>query len=297
VSNTVYEIVTERVIKQLEQGNVPWRKPWSAAWAPKNAVSRRDYHGVNYVLLSCDVRRWECPYFATKKQVYEDLDGKIQSDQWKHSQIVTFWKLVNLTEEDEATGEETPTGKRVPFLRYYRVWNLAQTEGISWTVEESAPVNPIVACDRVVEGYNDAPRIAHDGGNEASYRKLSDSVHMPPRDAFFGSEEYYATLFHELVHSTGHGSRLDRDMTGGKYSKAYAREELCAEMGAALLLGTAGIMEDPLLQNSGAYLRSWISALTEDPRCVTIAAGKAQKAADWVLGEREEITEPVRKAA
>ena len=167
------------------------------------------------------------------------------------------------------------------------MWNLSQTEGISWTVPNETPVDPIAECDRVVQEYREGPSIAHDGGNRAYYNTLGDSVHMPPRDAFFSSEEYYGTLFHELVHSTGHRSRLDRDMSGGQCSKPYAREELCAEMGAALLLGSAGIMEDPLHKNSAAYLRSWMQNLKEDPRCVAVACGKAQKAADWVLGRVE----------
>ena len=297
MSNRVYEIVTERIIKELEQGNVPWRKPWSAAWAPKNAVSRRDYHGINYALLSCEVGRQECPYFATKRQIYEVLGGRIRDDQWKEGEIVTFWKVMQGGKKDEETGETVPTGKRFPLLRYYRVWNLAQTEGIPWTVDESPPVDPIAECDRIVDGFEGRPGISHDGGNRAYYSEMLDEVHMPPRDAFFGSPAYYATLFHELGHSTGHRSRLDREMSGGKYSKPYAREELCAEMTAALLLGSAGFLEDPLVENTGAYLRSWIAALTDDPRCVTVAAGRAQKAADWILGKREEAGEELPKAA
>jgi len=208
MSDKVYEIVTERIIRELETGNVPWRKPWSAVWAPKNAVSKRNYHGINYVLLSGEVSRQECPYFATKKQIYENLGGRIKDDHWKRSQIVTFWKILEAVSEDEETGERTGKADRFPLLRYYRVWNLAQTEGISWAVQESQPVDPIAECDRIVQDYREGPRIAHDGGNEAFYRVEADSVHMPPRNAFFGSEEYYGTLFHELAHSTGHRSRF-----------------------------------------------------------------------------------------
>ena len=111
MSNTGYEIVTERIIKELEKGNVPWRKPWSAAWAPKNAVSKRDYHGINYALLSCEVGRQECPYFATKRQIYKELGGKIKDDQWKQSQLVTFWKIME-TAPDGEDAEELGTQGR-----------------------------------------------------------------------------------------------------------------------------------------------------------------------------------------
>lgn len=287
-TSSVYEIVTERIIKELEQGHAPWRKPWSAAWAPKNFVSHHDYRGINHVLLSSEVGRRECPYFATKRQI-DKLGGRIQSDQWKKSNIVTWWSLLKRSETEGEKG-----GKAFPILRYYRVWNLSQVDGVEWSVPDETPIDPIEECEAVVTQYDGKPDIHYDGGNEAFYRSALDSVHMPIRDAFFSSEEYYATLFHELVHSTGHSSRLKREMKGGKYSKPYAREELCAEMGSALLLGVAGIEEDPLRKNSAAYLRGWIDALTDDPRCVAVACGKAQKAADWILGKREA---DVREAA
>jgi len=295
MSNKVYEIVTERIIQELEAGNVPWRKPWSAAWAPKNGFSRHDYRGINYALLSCEVDRHECPYFATKKQIYQ-AGGKIKDGAWKHSSLVTFWKLFGITKTDDKTGEEKPTGKRFPFLRYYRVWNLRQTEGIPWAVAEETPVDPIAECESITESYGDGPTISHDGGNEATYLSALDRVSMPIRHAFTSSEAYYGTLFHELIHSTGHKSRLNREMSGGKYSKAYAREELTAEMGSALLLGAAGILENPLVENSAAYLRGWIENLKNDPRCLAVACGKAQKAADWIRGKREAI-EPQEQIA
>jgi antirestriction protein ArdC len=286
MSKNVYEIVTERIIQELENGTAPWRKPWSSAWSPKNFVSAKPYRGINYALLSSEVGRQECPYFATKKQTFQ-RGGRIKSGQWKHYSIVTFWKLVVVAGGDDVTGEDDTSRRTIPLLRYYKVWNLQQTEGISWSVPEETHIDPIESCEAVVTDYEDGPEIHANGVDQAYYRSGTDSVHLPCRNAFNSGEAYYGTLFHELIHSTGHKSRLDRGMSGGHHSKAYSREELCAEMGAALLLGSAGIVQDPIMENSGAYLRSWIQNLTEDPKCLAVACSRAQKAADWVLGKRE----------
>ena len=130
----------------------------------------------------------------------------------------------------------------------------------------------------------------HHGGSRACYQPSNDEVHMPDRERFDSSEEYYSTLFHELVHSTGHASRLGRTGITETIvfgSRTYSKEELIAEMGATFLCGHTGI-ENAVIDNSASYLASWLGRLRNDSRLVVQAAAQSQKAVDYVLDQREE---------
>lgn len=272
---SIYEIVTEQVIKQLESGTAPWRKPWNTP-APCNLVSQKPYRGINTFLLAS--QGMPSRYWLTFHQAAK-LGGHIRKGE--HSSLVVFWSI----------GEEkinARTGKlSKPFLlRYYRVFNLSQTEGIAHKLglaEASAqPVPDIEACDRIVADMPNRPTIENAGA--AWYRPSTDTVGIPPKQIFNGPEAYYSTLFHELTHSTGHASRIGREgiehlNTFG--SESYSREELIAEMGAAMLCGVTGIAP-AVLDNSAAYLKSWITALRGDSRLLVTAASAAQKAADYI---------------
>jgi antirestriction protein ArdC len=177
---------------------------------------------------------------------------------------------------------ETENRKSI-LLRYYTVFNLEQCEGIE-SPEPVAAVNPIEQCESILERMPNPPRIEQDA--QACYRPSIDTVGMPARAAFHSAEEYYSTLFHELTHSTGHPSRVGREgiMTHNPFgSDPYSKEELVAEMGAAMLCGVAGI-ESRTLGNSAAYLQAWINKLKSDSRLIVSAASQAQKAADYILG-------------
>jgi antirestriction protein ArdC len=272
----VYTIVTEQIVKQLEQGNVPWRRPWLSQ-APCNLISQKPYRGINTFLLSA--AGFPSPYFLTYAQAAK-LGGHVR--QGEHGHIVVFFNV----------GEEKlnpKTGKlSKPFLlRYYRVFNLSQTDGIQdkLGITDHAPVPDIEACESLVASMPHAPQFAL--SDKAAYSPSRDTVLMPSKSVFNSSEGYYATLFHELTHSTGHASRLNRDgitETAGFGSDVYSREELVAEMGAAMLAGVTGI-SPMVLENSAAYIRSWLSVLKSDSRLLVQAASQAQKAADFIRGE------------
>ena len=173
--------------------------------------------------------------------------------------------------------------------RYFTVFNTEQCEGLRvelFQPADSQPqVEPIAACEQVVSGWAGKPVIQH-GGDCASYSKLVDVIQMPERTWFDSVEEYYSTLYHELVHSTGHPTRLNRStlMDFERFGdESYSREELVAEMGAAFLCGFAGV-ENRTINNSSSYLRSWLDVLKADSRLVMIAASQAQKAVDVILG-------------
>ena len=276
----VYQIITERIVKQLESGTVPWRKPWSAGSQPQNLVSRRAYRGINVFLLGCQT--FESPYWLTFRQAQE-LKGHVRKGE--RATPVVFWKI--LEKDDAKTGEKDS----IPLLRYYSVFNAAQCELPAGTVPPNEvvthPVNPIDECENVVTAMPQRPEIQH-SGDAAFYRPATDTVTMPPRNRFSWSAEYYSTLFHELAHATGHPSRLNR--TGitelAAFGTAtYSKEELVAEMTAAFLCGFCRI-EQTTLTNSAAYIAGWLRRLQNDNRLVVHAAAAAQKAADFILGRK-----------
>lgn len=281
MSKTVYRIVADRLIAELDKGVIPWRKPWSPINAPQNYISRRPYHGVNRVLLSRETDRTGCPYFATLKQI-RSCGGRVLDSEFRNPSIVTFWRWIEV--KDEITEEK----KIVPFLRYFRVWNLTQTEGIEWSPPEVRQINPIPECETIVARYADegGPIITHDGYDNGWYNPHNDSIHLPTRESFEGDLFYFSTLFHECAHSTGHPSRLNRIVTTNMRSTAYAKEELIAEMTAAMLLGSAGFLENAPIKRSASYFKFWIDLLKDDPRCVVWACSQAEKAADWIVGKR-----------
>ena len=308
---TVYERVTEKITELLEQGVVPWQKPWHAkVGPPRNGVSGRYYRGLNVFMLSH--AGFDSPWWFSPKQV-NDLGGHIRKGEktsWVH-----FWKpwfpkgepadpLEVETDEVEISTRRRP----VLIIRAYRVVNCAQCDG-PWIDKFIAkhPVeglvkndnDPIAACEDVVANMPQRPAIRY-GGDQAFFRQWTDTVHMPRRTAFTSSEAFYGALFHELTHATGHRDRLNRKtLTDGTPfgSPTYSREELVAEMGAAFLCATAGIA-DPTIQNSAAYISGWLKFLRSDPRALITAGAQAQKAADYVLGVAgiEQVEAPAQLA-
>ncbi|WP_027365101.1 ArdC family protein [Desulfotruncus alcoholivorax] len=275
---TVYQIVTNEIIKKLEAGTIPWRKPWRDPGAV-NWKTQKPYRGINAILL-------DPGEYLTFKQVQE-AGGKVKKGAKSH--IVVFWKW--LETENKETGEL----EKIPFLRYYRVFELSQTEGLKSRRKDTEVFNhnPIEAAEKIIEGYQSRPLITFAPG-KAFYSPITDSISVPALSDYQKPEEYYSTLFHEAIHSTGHKTRLNRATLtemAAFGSETYSKEELVAEIGAAMLCGTAGI-ENKTLENSAAYIQSWLRVLKKDSRMVVLAAGQAQKAADYILGYRELEQEP-----
>ena len=277
----VYQIVTEQIIR-LEQGVAPWRKPWRTD-LPVNLVSGKPYRGLNVFLLGS--QGYGSRYWLTFNQAAK-LGGHIRKGE--RSSLVTFWHIGEEKIIRDADGNER---KSKPFLlRYYRVFNIEQTEGIAdelGLTGASPRVANLDQCEAIASGMPNPPR--REQSSRAWYRPSTDTVGMPSRSLFSSVEEYYSTLFHELTHSTGHASRLGREgieqlNTFG--SESYSKEELVAEMGAAMLSGLMGLAPKTL-ENSAAYLQTWLSVLKSDSRMVVTAASAAQKAVDYILGKAQ----------
>jgi antirestriction protein ArdC len=277
----VHEIITEKIVAKLEEGTIPWRKPWdaSADW-PCNLISKKPYRGINPLLLGMESRSTQ--YWLTFNQA-KKIGASVRKGE--HSTVIIFWTW--LEPKSAKTEEEKQAGK-IPMLRYYRVFNADQCENIPdkyIPAPEARPDIPTIErCENLVAAVPNPPAIDHTGGNRAYYRPSTDTISLPERNQFHTPEAYYATLFHELTHSTGAETRLNRKDFGTAFfgDEAYSKEELVAEMGAAFLCAETGI-EQPIIDNSAAYIASWLKALKNDKRLVVTAAAQAQKAYDYCL--------------
>lgn len=274
---SVYEIITGQILAELERGEVPWRKPWGTL-PPANLITKKPYRGINLFLLG--FAGYGSQYWLTFNQA-KQLGGNVRRGE--HGTKIVFWKFD--THETEVDGEIEE--RKFAFLRYYTVFNLEQTEGLK-ALLDLPPAFPIESAESIARGMPNPPAFEQDF--RAAYIPSRDTVAMPSRTAFDTQEEYYSTLFHELTHATGHAKRLARegfDTPQQFGSESYSREELIAEMGAAMLCGIAGIQQ-ATISNSAAYLQSWIRRLKADSRLVVSAASAAQKAADYIRGESKD---------
>jgi antirestriction protein ArdC len=272
---SVYEIVTSRILAELERGEIPWRKPWRTL-PPANLISKKPYRGINVFLLA--LAGYGSQYWLTFNQA-KQLGGNVRKGE--HGTKIIFWKFDKFETE---TAEGETESRQSAFLRYYTVFNLEQTEGLK-ALLALPPAFPIESAEEIVKGMPNSPAFEQDA--QAAYIPSRDTVTMPSRTAFESPAEFYSTLFHELTHATGHGKRLAREGFDSPQkfgSESYSREELIAEMGSAMLCGIAGI-EQATIRNSAAYLQSWIKRLKADSRLVVSAASAAQKAADYIRGE------------
>jgi antirestriction protein ArdC len=273
----VYQIVTDRIIGMLEDGVVPWNKPWATgSEAPMNLVSKKAYRGVNVWLLSC--AGYASPYWVSYKQATE-MGGQVRKGE--KSTPVVYWKMFETL--DKATGEK----KTIPMLKYYSVFNVSQCDNLKYpTPEELEKIdfNPIEEAEKIVANMPKKPTILH-GEQQAYYNRSSDFVNMPQKETFDKVENYYSVLFHELTHATGHENRLGRLQNDvSRFGDAcYAKEELVAEMGASFLCATAGIV-DRTIDNSAAYIASWLKRLKNDKKLVVSASAKAHQSTDFILG-------------
>lgn len=286
---TVYEIITDQILNQLEQGTVPWRKPWNHTgnvefdW-PKNLASKRPYSGINVFMLSCSP--FSSPFWLTFKQAAA-LGGNIKKGEKGYP--VIFWKIQKKSTRN-ANGEKEEL--TLPILRYYTVFNIDQCENIDLAKIPTCPAeleeiefSPIEAAQAIIDNMKHKPQINHyNNSDRACYSPTFDQIKMPAPEQFPQPEHYYSAIFHELSHSTGHSKRLNRkEITESSFygSHDYSKEELVAEFSAAFLCGISGI-EKNTLENSAAYIKGWSTKLRSNPKWAVHAAAAAQKSADMI---------------
>jgi len=270
----IYTEITNRIIDQMEQGTIPWQKPWVASGSCVSYATGKPYSLLNQMLLG---RPGE---YATFKQI-QQAGGYVKKGQ--KASMVVFWKW--LEKEDEETGEK----KEIPFLRYYNVFHIDQCEGLKPRHVEPLPqtANADQKAESIICGYlhTSGVKLNHEAGDRAFYRPSTDSITLPLLAQFKETAEYYSTAFHELVHSTGHAKRLNR-IAGTAYfgSEAYSKEELVAEIGASALVNASGLETAGSFRNNSAYVQNWLQVLKSDKRFIVSASGKAEKAVHMILG-------------
>lgn len=279
---TVYDIVTEQILKALDNGEVVWRKQWSTAGSglPRRLGSSKTYSAMNCLLLML-FNPYGSPYYVTFKQA-KAAGAKIRKDEKSH--IVTA--LFPRKQENEV-GEEYVDWFR---YRYYRVFNVEQLENLgSLKVPalETREFSPIQTAENLLAGMSEKPVIISEGIQAAFYRPSQDIINMPLKETFSSDAAYYSVLFHEMIHWTGAASRLERldaETAESDISNPYAFEELVAEIGAAMLLAHCEINDAPARENTVAYLNGWRKKLGEDKTFIIRAAAAAQKAVNFILG-------------
>lgn len=305
----IYAEVTNRIIKQLEQGVIPWHKPWKSVCtgftkAPVdlrkvafNRITKTAYSYLNQMLLS------RVGEYASFKQ-WTELGGKIRKG--AKSEMVVFWKWIDIkVEEEDENGEKKMRIKKVPHLRYYQVFHIQDVEGVKplaldqITEPESKPeaepvvFDPVEEAEALIATYTEREQIKIGyGGDSAYYSPMADRIQLPERFQFGEkSGEFYCTAFHEIAHSTGAKHRLDR-LTADRFGSAgHSKEELVAEISAAGMLNLLNIETPATFNNSAAYIQSWIKALKNDTKMIVVASGKAEKAVQYILHGKEETTE------
>lgn len=278
-SLNVYEMVTERIIKQLEQGTIPWQKPWGGVRSGAfNRISKRPYSLINQAIL-------EKPgEYATFKQ-WKDLGGHIKKG--AKAEIVVFWKIIDVEEKNDKGEIEK---KKLPLLRYYNVFHISQVEGVEPLKEKlNTEIEPIEEADRIIKDYVEREQLVFNEckSNKAYYAPLIDTVVVPLKEQYSNISEYYSTTFHELVHSSGSKNRLNRLETSNLASfgsETYSKEELVAEIGSASILNYLGIETKGTFQNSASYIESWLQVLRNDNKFIVSASSKAEKAVNYILG-------------
>jgi len=276
-STKLYEIITQKVIISLEKGVIPWVKPWKGASLPMNFKTGYKYKGINLLLLA--LSGFNVPYFLTFNQVRE-LGGKVKRG--AEASLVIFWSWKEKSKTVDGK-EETET---YPVLQYYHVFNITQTDGIEYEsrFDQMENFNPLAICDEVVLGYEDSPAIEHNE-QRAYYHTEKDLINMPSKKSFRSEEDYYKTLFHEMIHSTGNRSRLNRDIPAVLNDRSeYSKEEVIAELGATFLCGHTHI-EANLIDDSASYIEFWLKQLKQDKKFVFSVSSQAQKAVEYILGQ------------
>ena len=273
----IYAAVTDRIIAQMEQGVIPWKKPWVASGRAVSHSTGKPYSLLNQMLLG------KPGEYVTFKQCQE-AGGRVRKGEKAH--MVVFWKWIE--QEDEETGEK----KEVPFLRYYNVFHIDQCEGVTakHTHEVRFPdgAETLEAAQEVIYDYlsREGVKLTHSEGDRAFYRPATDEVVLPIRKQFVSTAEYYSTVFHELTHSTGHEKRLNRLSKPSFFgTEDYSKEELVAEIGAATLVNHVGLETSTSLRNNAAYIQNWLKVLQDDKKFIVNAAGKAEKAVNLILNQ------------
>lgn len=279
----IYEEITNRIISQLEKGEIPWHKPWSGVVSGAyNRVSKKPYSLLNQMILQHDGE------YATYKQ-WSELGGKVKKGE--KAEIVVFWKILQVEETKDGKVEK----KSIPLLKYINVFHISQIDGVEPKDMKPIEHNSIEEAEQIKTAYADREHliIKEIVTDRAFYSPSRDYIQVPCKEQYKDVMEFYSTLFHEMVHSTGHRDRLGRLDLNAKLasfgSEEYSKEELIAEIGSAFLMNHIGIETAKTFKNSTAYIQNWLQVLRNDNKFIVSASSKAEKAMKYILGTDVEV--------
>lgn len=285
-STKVYEMVTERIVKELEQGIIPWQKPWSGC--KSGAFNYKS--GRTYCLMNQFILRHRDGYLTFNQ--CKAMGGKVKKG--AKAEVVFEWIVKNYQRKDEQGQPMVDEdGKPVMFkkisLTYDKVFWIGDCEGLPEKErEEQEVLQPIEAAEDIIYDYvkRSGVRFIAEASDRAYYSPIQDKVVVPDITQYKIVEEFYSTAFHELTHSTGHKSRLNRfedEKSAAFGSEVYSKEELVAELGAATLVNYIGLESEKSFRNSAAYIQGWLTRLQDDPKFIVSASARAEKAVDMIL--------------
>lgn len=298
----VYSIVSDTIIKKLENAvkenkKFTWVKPWTSFSIPKNFITKKPYRGINLLLLD------DPGFYISFKQLIE-LQKKYPFLKLKKGckkQMIVYWsyntksKITTKEDEEENDISEDQNNNKnkmynKPIFLYYNVYNQKDIEGFEKIIPEQYKGNdieiPNIKATRLCKAWSKIVKMEDVDIDKAYYVPSKDYIKIPPISCYKNINEYFATKFHEMIHSTGHKSRLNRFEENSYFgNEPYSKEELVAEIGSQMLLAECGLVDDKVNQNSIAYLQSWLKVLKNDITLITYAAQKAQKACDLIFNE------------
>ena len=278
MAQNVYQMVTDRIIAELEKGIIPWNKPWTGIRSGAfNRISKKPYSLLNQMLLK------HTGEYASFKQ-WQQLGGHVRKGE--KSEMIVFWKIF---EKEEINDKGEKEKASIPLLKYINVFHISQVDGVKPLKQPFTEVTPIEEVEKIIIDYVTREHIDFQEikSNKAFYSPASDKVVVPLKEQYQNVNEYYSTTFHELTHSTGHKTRLDRLENGTVAafgSETYSKGELVAEIGSANILNILGIETQQTFKNSAAYIQNWLQVLKNDNKFIVSAASKAEKAVNFILG-------------
>jgi len=281
----IYQKITDLIIEQLKQGRIPWERPLINNCRPQNLISGHLYNGINPLILT----NAKTPYFMTFKQA-KQIKATIKKG--AKSKPVVFWSIGSYKKENEDGELED---KKSFILKYYNVFNISDIENIPAKYLDKTHLNKtnnieIQTAENIINNYPNPPKFEYCTGTP-HYSPNDDIIRTPQKDYFKTSSHFYSTVFHEIGHSVGHKSRLNRFKAKGLSARFggrdYAKEELTAELTASFLMAETG--ESVNIKNRTAYIQSWLTVLNNDNKLLISSAGKAEKAVNYILNKQVEI--------
>ena len=285
MNKDIYQTITNRIIESLENGVAPWVKPWASCGTPRNAVTGREYSGINMILLA--MSPFANPLWLTYNQA-RAVNATVRKGE--HGTQVVFFKPFKITDKNDAesTAPQGDNEKTIPLLRTYTVFNAQQIDNLPEKYTQAIKPQLDSFADNEQAEVLLAKATIEYGKPRACFIPSLDRIHLPNKVEFRSIADFYATALHELVHFSGHTSRLARDFKGRFGDSSYAFEELIAELGAAFLCAHCSI--NGQLQHA-SYIGNWLKVLKNDKRAIFTASAAARKATVFLVGEQEQEEE------